>query len=400
MNIDYAFIEKLYRELDDTTQQRVDRVVSKIVDAKEKNGHVVIVTGSGPNIHEGVTTLIAELIQQNIVDGVITSSAVIAHEMAGSLDEVKRVKGAIPGVPENILPRGEIFEVTLMDENILHDLRQEMIVDTKLIERVVDMPGDVIIKAAGNMAYPMGLRTEKIAVDIETLAQLTGASFEYIAGLGADPKTMIGAGARKNIPVLVSIPQLIGGGMVGLAIGDSIPVKQRSKRIAKMLAKADVIIESGVALTQEIHDGPFELYTGHGIWSAWDGVETFSLRDKTLARIDLDPNLEEVWQMEKSGGNVQKSINEGLKKTKAFHVPFRMEMSGFARLESSIPLVGDLGVIWPIIASHTCQKLGMKLDFLSSPQESEQGKAMRKWIVQNVKILHKQNMLDSIKENF
>jgi hypothetical protein len=318
--------------------------------------------------------------------------------MAGSLDKVKRVKGNISGIREEQLPRGGIFEITLMDQAELRELQKEMIVDTELIERALRTEGDIIIKAAGNMAYPLGLRSEKIAVEIEALAQLAGKPFEYIAGLGADQKTMIGAGARKNIPVLVSVPQLIGGGMVGLAIGDSIPLKQRSKRIAEMLAKADAIIESGVALTQEIHDGPFETYTGHGIWSAWEGIETFSLKDKTLARIDLDPNLEEVWQIEKSGGSVQKSINEGLPKTKAFDVPFRMEMSGFARLESSIPIVGDLGTIWPIIASQISQRLGIHLDFISYPQESEQGKAMREWIVQNVKRLHKKNMLEAIEK--
>lgn len=399
MNVDYAFIEKLYRDLGDNTKQRVDQVVSKIVHTKETNGHVVIVTGSGPNIHEGVTTLIAELIKKDLIDGVITSSAVIAHEMAGSLDKVKRVKGEIPGIRESMLPRGAIFEVTLMDETALHELQEEMILDTELIDRVVDMQGDIIIKAAGNMAYPMGLRTEKIAVEIEKFAQLAGKPFEYIAGLGADQRTMIGAGARKHIPVLVSVPQLIGGGMVGLAIGDSMPLKQRSKLIAQMLAKANVIIESGVALTQEIHDGPFEIYTGHGIWSAWEGIETFSLKDKTLARIDLDPNLEEVWQIEKSGGSVQKSINEGLPKTKAFNVPFRMEMSGFARLESSIPIIGDLGIIWPIIASHTSQRLGIELDFLSYPQESEQGKKMREWIVQNVRVLSREKIKKGMRKN-
>jgi hypothetical protein len=34
--------------------------------------------------------------------------------------------------------------------------------------------------------------------------------------------TMIGAGAKNNVPVLVSVPQLVGSGNVGLAIEDSI----------------------------------------------------------------------------------------------------------------------------------------------------------------------------------
>ena len=32
-------------------------------------------------------------------------------------------------------------------------------------------------------------------------------------------------------------------------------------------------------LTQEIHDGPFETYTGHGLWAAWqEGLELRALR--------------------------------------------------------------------------------------------------------------------------
>ena len=400
MKIDYGFIEELYTSVDDLTKQRIDQLVANIVHAKKQDGRVVIVTGSGPNIHEGVTTLIAELIEKDIVNGVITSSAVIAHEMAGSLDKVKRVKGEmLSAIQPEFLPRGDIFEVTLTNKTVLHELQEEMLIDTELIERVLQAEGSVIIKAAGNMAYPVGLRTERLAAEVEALAQLAGKPFESIAGLGADPRTMIGAGARKQVSVLVSVPQLIGGGRVGLAIGDSIPLKRRSKLIAQMLAQADIIIESGVALTQEIHDGPFETYTGHGIWSAWEGIETFNLKEKTLARIDLDPKLEEVWHLEKSGGSVQKSINEGLPKTKAFKVPFRMEMSGFARLESSIPIVGDLGVVWPVIAAHVAQQLGRRLEFLSYPQESEQGKLMREWIVQNVKMLDKKAMLEGMKND-
>ncbi|MFQ5842117.1 MAG: hypothetical protein ACE5I8_06740, partial [Thermodesulfobacteriota bacterium] len=166
-----------------------------------------------------------------------------------------------------------------------------------------------------------------------------------------------------------------------------------------MLSEANIIIESGVALTQEIHDGPFETYTGHGIWSAWDGMQTFSLKEKTLVRIDLDPNLEKVWQMERSMGNVQESINKGLPKTKTFKVPFRMEMSGFARLEGSMPILGDLGKIWPIVAFDVSKELGIHLDFLSYPQETTKGKQMREWIVKNIKILDRNLMMDRGSKN-
>jgi len=396
--IDYDLVERLYQGLEEVSKQRVDQAISKIVQAKERGRKVVVVTGSGPNIHEGITTLIAELIKKKIVDGVITSSAVIAHEMAGSLDKVKRLDGKKLGICEDTLPKGSVFEITLMDKETLEQIKREMLVDVELIEKALELSGDVIIKAAGNMGYPMGLRTERIAREVEFLARLTGKPFEYISGLGADERTMIGTGVRENIPVIVSAVQLIGGGVVGLSIGDSISFKQRSAMVASILNGADVIVESGVALTQEIHDGPFETYTGHGIWSAWEGAKTFSLKGKTLIRIDLDPNLEKAWQMERKGGSVQKAIDEGLPKTKFLEVPFRMEMSGFARLEDSIPIREDLGVVWPVITLKVSEKLGISLDFLSYPQETSAGKKMREWMVNNVKILNRELMYKRVKE--
>jgi hypothetical protein len=393
----FAFVEELYRGLETPVRGAVDQTVEAIVTARRQGGKVVVVTGSGPNIHEGVTTLIAELISKGIVGGVSTSAAVVAHEMAGSLDRVRRVDGTQLGLDSAILPKGGLFEITLLNEMEREALQREMPLDADLMRRAGALPGQVIIKAAGNMAYPLGLRTERLALEVEALARMRGMTFEAVVGQGADPWTMIGAGALHGVPVLVSVPQLVGGGMVGLCIGDSIPLKRRSALMARMLATATVIIESGVALTQEIHDGPFETYTGHGIWSAFEGErgETYSLHGKTLVRIDLDTNLEQVWQIERSGSNVQQSIDQGLPKTKTFKVPFRMEMSGFARLEGSIPIVGDLGVIWPIIAARVAERLGITLDFLSYPQESPQGRAMREWIVENVRFLDRNRMLAS-----
>ena len=106
-----------------------------------------------------------------------------------------------------------------------------------------------------------------------------------------------------------------------------------------MLEEADIIIESAVALTQEIHDGPFECYTGHGIWSHWNGINTYSLREKTIIRIDLDQNLMTAKLMEIENKKIQESINKGLPKTKVTGIPFRMEMSAFARHEYSLSLI-------------------------------------------------------------
>ncbi len=396
MKPDMDAVCELERGLDGAALDRIDRAVGRIVAAKESGKRVVVVTGSGPNVHEGVTTLVAELMRAGVIDGVTTSSAVVSHEMGGTLDKVKRVDGRAAGIESDMLPHGGTFELTLMEEEALQGMDREMPLDWPLIERMRELPGDTIVKAAGNLGYPMGLWMERVASEILALAQRRGTVFEEIAGLGADEHTMIGIGAKRGLPVLVTIPQLVGGGAVGLAIGDSVSISERASRVARMLDSADVIIESAVALTQEIHDGPFERYTGHGMWTAWQGHPTYSLQGKTLVRIDLDPALDTVWRAERDKGAVQEAVDKGLPKTKLFKVPFRMEMSGFARLEGSVPITGDIGVVWPILAKRVAERLGIALEFVSYPQQTPQGKAMREWIVENVKALNRAQMLAAI----
>jgi len=355
MEVKAHVIDGMYNSLDDEVKGRVDEAIEKIVAAKKSGGKVVVVTGSGPNLHEGVTTLIAELIHKGVVDGVSTSSAVICHEMAGSLEKVKRFDGVEFGFAREKLPLDGVFEVAIMPDDYLEQIKKEMVIDEDLLARMLVQPGNIIIKVAGNIAYPTGLRTERLAREIESLARANGFTLEEVAGLGADGYTMIGAGA------------------------------ERTRRLAKMLAGADLIIESALALSQEIHDGPFELSTGHGIWADWQGDWTYSLAEKTLIRIDLDPNLEFAWEQERKSGVVAEAIDKGLPKTKLTKVPFRMEMSGFARLPGSIPIVGDIGEIWPIIAYRVATKLDIKLNFISYKQSLPEGQAMREWIVENVK---------------
>ncbi|MDD3941770.1 MAG: hypothetical protein PHR90_04775 [Sphaerochaetaceae bacterium] len=382
-------IRSYYESLGHDSQEFLDSAVKSIIETKEHGGKVIVVTGSGPNLHEGITTLIAHLMAKGVIDGVTTSSAVVAHEMGGALDKVKRIKvpqsKLIGTLDPNTLPRGDIFELTLMDAHAWNMIRREMPIDDDLVRMCEESEGQVIIKAAGNMAYPMGLRTETVANTIHEIARICGKPFEEVAGWGCDEQTMLGIGAKMHLPVLVSIPQLVGGGYVGIAVGDSISIAERSARIADMLANAEVIIESAVALTQEIHDGPFETYTGHGIWADWNGHRTYSLKKKNLIRFDLDENLKRAWELDKFGGDVQRAIDQGLPKTKMSKIPFRMEMSAFCRLESSIPVIGDIGVIWPVVAYKVCKALGIELEFLSHPQQTEQGKSMREYIVSQVK---------------
>ena len=383
-------IEAFRASLDERSREALAAAVRRIVEAKRRGGKVMVVTGSGPNIHEGVTTLIAELIRTGLVDAVSTSSAVVSHEMGGALDRVWRVDASALGMERSAMPRGDLFEFTQMTDGEWAALKREMPLDDALLEQGRGLPvHSAIIKAAGNMAYPMGLRGERLAGEILTLAQLYGLPFEAVAGWGCDPRTMLGAADARGVPVLVTIPQLIGGGAVGMAVSDSIPISARSMRLARMLADCDVIIESAVALTQEIHDGPFECYTGHGIWASWSRQFTYSLRDKVLIRIDLDENLRRAVELNQT---VQEAIDKGLPKTKVAHIPFRMEMSAFARHEGSVPVIGDIGRVWPVLAHDVARELGVELEFLSASQDTPEGTAMREWIVEAVRPLDRDRM--------
>ena len=400
MKPDHEFIRNLQVSLPVPQREKLDLAVRKIVEAKQKGGRVVVVTGSGPNLHEGVTTLLAELIHKGIVDGVITSSAVVGHEMAGTLDRVKRVKVSEEndlGLPWHILPRGRIFEFTCLSASQRAALQSEISEGWDLYERAQEIPGDIIIKAAGNMAWPMGLRTERLACEAEDLAKQHGTTFEHVVGLGADRRTMIGAAAEREVPVIVSVPQLIGAGAVGIAVGDAISLSRRCRLVADLLAGAEVIVESAIALSQEIHDGPFETYTGHGIWAAWRQTPVYSLEGKTLIRIDLDPNLELAWRQERDSAEVQRAVDRGLPKTKLTGIPFRMEMSGFARLEGSIPLTADIGVAWPLMASALESALQIHLDFIPAPQETAEGRRMREWIADEIQSVDRHKMLEAVK---
>jgi hypothetical protein len=399
MEIDQAALKMLEDALAPEMLERAYGAADRIVAAKEKGGKVAVVTGSGPNIHEGVTTLMAELMRLDVVDGVTTSSAVISHEMGGTLDKVKRCNGIGVGVEASLLPLGDDFELTVMPDADIQDMARHMEIDDGLIQRLKDAEGKTIIKAAGNLGYPMGLWMEHLAMEIATLARSMGRSFEEIAGAGADERTMIGMGAKKGLPVIVTIPQLIGGGMVGLGIGDSISITERATRLAKLLDSADVIVESGVALTQEIHDGPLERFTGHGMWSAWHGHYSYTLQGKDLIRIDLDPALDTVCRAEQEGSAVQAAIADGKPKTKLFKVPFRMEMSGFARHPGSLAVIGDIGVVWPLMALRVAEKLKLDLEFLPYPQQSPQGQAMRESIVNEIQPLDRKKMLKAWKNS-
>ena len=142
MVIDTKLLDRLEQELSEEMRARAYGAADRIVAAKERGGKVAVVTGSGPNIHEGVTTLIAELMRVGVIDGVTTSSAVISHEMGGTLDKVKRCIGTSLGLDPFYLPRGDEFELTVMPEADMDEVRKHMPLDEGLIEKLCQAGGE------------------------------------------------------------------------------------------------------------------------------------------------------------------------------------------------------------------------------------------------------------------
>jgi hypothetical protein len=74
-----------------------------------------------------------------------------------------------------------------------------------------------------------------------------------------------------------------------------------------------------------------------------------------------------------------------------------MEMSAFARHEGSIPVIGDIGMIWPVFALKIADALGIDLEFMSYKQETQEGKEMRQWIVEHINYFDREKMLAGLK---
>jgi hypothetical protein len=51
-----------------------------------------------------------------------------------------------------------------------------------------------------------------------------------------------------------------------------------------------------------------------------------------------------------------------------------------------------------VIAHNVSGALGIELDFISYPQETEQGKEMREWIVEKVNVLNMKEMRKQIRK--
>ena len=73
-----------------------------------------------------------------------------------------------------------------------------------------------------------------------------------------------------------------------------------------------------------------------------------------------------------------------------------MPIPRVARHEGSIPIIGDIGLVWPIMARRIAQRLTIELEFMSYPQQTSQGQAVREYIVEEVQPLNRTKMLDAV----
>ena len=60
--------------------------------------------------------------------------------------------------------------------------------------------------------------------------------------------------------------------------------------------------------------------------------------------------------------------------------------------------MGDIGTVWTVLASRVAGALGIKLDFMSYNQSTAEGIEMREWIVENIRPLDRDQMIDSLKD--
>ncbi len=97
------FIDQYYSRLTSESQAALDEAVNTIVRQKELGNKVMVITGRGPNLHEGVTTLISELMHKGLwmVSQPVCSGSPMSWRVHW---RVHRVHGPDLGFPSSALP--------------------------------------------------------------------------------------------------------------------------------------------------------------------------------------------------------------------------------------------------------------------------------------------------------
>jgi hypothetical protein len=71
-------------------------------------------------------------------------------------------------------------------------------------------------------------------------------------------------------------------------------------------------------------------------------------------------------------------------------------MSGFARIPGSLPIIADIGAIWPVLITRVAEALKVSLDFMSYPQYLPEGQDFREWIVKKIQPIDRKKMRRSV----
>jgi hypothetical protein len=65
-----------------------------------------------------------------------------------------------------------------------------------------------------------------------------------------------------------------------------------------------------------------------------------------------------------------------------------------------VPISADIGAVWPALAQGVIRELGLVAEFMTAPQETPEGVAMREWIVNQVTPLDRARVYASAVERW
>ncbi|MBN2282978.1 MAG: hypothetical protein JXO48_03725 [Deltaproteobacteria bacterium] len=351
MGTDRNLLDERYRALPDDERVRLDDAVASLVEAKKRRQRVVAVITGEVHLSRGITLLVADLMRKGIVDAVLTTAVIIDHEMSGVLEKVKRIEKPPAGLHREGGSADGVMNVALLSPRMIERFRDEMDIDVSSYRAMLGAPGTITVEPAGGGTWPGGKRTALLSGFVLSQSRHCRIPFEEMAGYGADPGTMIGAGARAGLPVLVP-PSCLDddGGAVGLAIRESLSPSERSGRVAEIMNRAHLIITST--------DGPgctFPAgFTQGGPWGGGEappecsGRRTIVLIDGPLHDVPPTPGDHRAGEPE------------------------------------SLIITGGLDTSWSLLAFRAAEALGITLDFVPCARGRDEGERLREWIAARI----------------
>ena len=215
-----GFLRNLHDSLPPSTQEHLQSAIDAIVGARERGGRVVVVTGSGPNIHEGVTTQIAELIRHGRGRWRNHKLGRRRARNGGNARPREADPHAEPGHAARFRRRccraAESSRSPSLRPSSAWTWRwnsPEDWDDVRSLLGVARQRGD---QSGGQHGVADGPAHGAAGAGIRDARQPVRRDVRTVRGLRRRPHDDDrGRRAAQDVPVLVSIPQLVGGGAVG-----------------------------------------------------------------------------------------------------------------------------------------------------------------------------------------